>query len=161
MSQLTHIDASNKPTMVNVTDKLVTTRTATAITTVSFPEKLRVFAEQSEIHTKKGPVLATAIIAGTMAVKRTHELIPFCHPIAIDGCSFHMEVISPHSVQISCVVTCQGKTGVEMEAIIGAQIAAATIYDMCKAMTHDIVIGPVHLMAKSGGKRDFKRTSQA
>jgi cyclic pyranopterin phosphate synthase len=161
MNQLTHIDTDNKPTMVNITEKSITCRSATAMTTVTFPENLCVFSENSEIHTAKGPVLATAIIAGTMAVKRTHELIPFCHQILIEGCKFEMNVTSPHCVQVSCIVTCEGKTGVEMEAIIGAQIAAATIYDMCKALTHDITIGSVKLMAKSGGKRDFKRTPQA
>jgi len=101
----------------------------------------------------KGPIIDTAIIAGTMAVKRTHELIPFCHPLAIERCDFTIEFSAPTQLSIRCEVAVSHKTGVEMEALTGASVAALTVYDMCKALSHEIVIGEVRLLDKSGGKR--------
>ena len=103
----------------------------------------------------KGGIIDTAIIAGTMAVKRTSELIPFCHPLPIDGCRIVVDWHDDNSLRIECRVTTTHRTGVEMEALTGATVAALTIYDMCKALTHAIVIGPAKLCGKQGGRRDF------
>ena len=109
-----------------------------------------------EIDTKKGPVFATAIIAGVMAAKKTHELIPFCHPLGLDSCKVSITIENANAV-IDCRCKVTHKTGVEMEALTGASVAALTIYDMLKALSHDIVISETRLMSKSGGKQDFKR----
>lgn len=150
-----HIDSDNNPAMVNVSDKQVTVRTATARSTVELTEEIMSGLEQGEIHSKKGPVFQTAIIAGTMAAKKTGELIPLCHPIGLDGCNFSIEV-KGMEVVIECTATIAAKTGVEMEALTGASLAALTIYDMCKALSHHIVIKETRLISKTGGKRDFK-----
>ena len=160
--KLTHLDEQNNPTMVDVGDKSVTRRSATARTTVVLAEEILKQLQMSgdaseEIYTKKGPVFQTAIIAGTMAAKKTHELIPFCHPLPIEKCKLEIRLNSRQEVEIDCTVAVTSKTGVEMEALTGANIAALTIYDMCKALSHDIVIKECKLMAKSGGKRDFQR----
>ena len=109
-----------------------------------------------EIETKKGPVFATAIIAGVMAAKKTHELIPFCHPIGLESCKISI-VLRDDKAIVDCHCKVDNKTGVEMEALTGASVAALTIYDMLKALSHDIVISDTRLMAKSGGKREFRR----
>jgi len=160
--KLTHLDAQNNPTMVDVGDKAVTRRTATARSIVVLGEEilqqLQLSGDASEeIYTKKGPVFQTAIIAGTMAAKRTHELIPFCHPLPIEKCKLQISLNAQREVIIDCTVAVTSKTGVEMEALTGANVAALTIYDMCKALSHDIVIKETKLMEKTGGKRDFKR----
>jgi cyclic pyranopterin phosphate synthase len=112
-----------------------------------------------DIQTKKGSVFQTAIIAGIMAAKKTGELIPLCHPLGLDNCQINIHFNDDQEVVIDCTATITAKTGVEMEALVGASIAALTIYDMCKALSHDIVIKETKLMAKTGGKRDFKRTT--
>jgi len=153
---LTHVGPGNVPTMVDVGDKAVTTRTATARTTVVFPPD--VIADDqagAELSTKKGPVFQTAIIAGVMAAKRTHDLIPFCHPIPLENCKIAIDWAGPAEVAIECTVRATHKTGVEMEALTGATVAALTVYDMCKALSHGIRITETKLVAKSGGKRDF------
>ncbi|WP_422359895.1 cyclic pyranopterin monophosphate synthase MoaC [Reichenbachiella sp.] len=150
-----HIDSDNNPAMVNVSDKQVTVRKATARSTVQLTEEIMSGLEQGEIQSKKGPVFQTAIIAGTMAAKKTGELIPLCHPIGLDGCDFSIEV-KGLEVMIECTATIAAKTGVEMEALTGASLAALTIYDMCKALSHHIVIKETRLIAKTGGKKDFK-----
>jgi cyclic pyranopterin phosphate synthase len=99
-------------------------------------------------------VFQTAIIAGTMAAKRTHELIPFCHPLGIENCKLAIEMEGDDAV-VRCTVSVHHKTGVEMEALTGASIAALTIYDMCKALSHDIVIAETRLVEKRGGKSDI------
>jgi cyclic pyranopterin phosphate synthase len=109
----------------------------------------------SGLKSAKGGIVETAIIAGTMAVKRTHELIPFCHPLPIDGCRISVEWASERDLRIECMVRTTHRTGVEMEALTGANIAALTVYDMCKALSHRIVIGPAKLLGKRGGRRDF------
>jgi cyclic pyranopterin phosphate synthase len=154
MSKLSHVDARNRPTMVDVGDKGVSTRTAKAKAIVVFPRNLTP-ARDAELRTKKGPVFDTAIIAGVMAVKRTHELIPFCHPLPIDGCEIQIDWGADGEVEIECSVRATHKTGVEMEALTGATVAALTIYDMCKALTHGIEIREVVLLEKTGGKRDY------
>lgn len=153
---LTHVDAANRPTMVDVGEKDVTVRTARARATVVFPPDV-VEDQQTgmELRTKKGPVFDTAVIAGVMAAKRTAELIPFCHPIALEDCQVSVDWGAPGEVVIECAVRATHKTGVEMEALTGATAAALTVYDMCKALSHGIRISEVKLLAKTGGKRDF------
>jgi cyclic pyranopterin phosphate synthase len=158
MSGLTHVDAGNRPAMVDVGDKAVTTRTATARALVVFPSEAAPARDQ-ELRTKKGPVFDTAIVAGVMAAKRTHELIPFCHPLPIEAVKFTIDWGDAGEVVIECTVRATHKTGVEMEALTGASIAALTIYDMCKALTHGIRILEVGLLEKTGGRRDYRRES--
>ena len=156
MSKLSHIDERNRPTMVDVSAKDATERVAHARTIVRLPAEVLAELDGDDIATKKGPVFATAIIAGVMAAKKTHELIPFCHPLGLENCNITIEVDGSDAV-IDCRCKVHHKTGVEMEALTGASVAALTIYDMCKALSHDIVIAETRLMAKSGGKRDFER----
>jgi cyclic pyranopterin phosphate synthase len=108
-------------------------------------------------RTKKGPVFDTAIVAGVMAAKKTHEIIPFCHPLALERCSVDIADAARGRIRIVCNVAVHHRTGVEMEALVGATAAALTIYDMCKALSHDIEIGPVRLLRKTGGKHDYAR----
>jgi cyclic pyranopterin phosphate synthase len=156
MGKLSHIDEHNRPTMVDVGDKTATERTAHARTLVELPAEVLATLDSGEIGTKKGPVFATAIIAGVMAAKKTHELIPFCHPLGLENCKITIEVEGTQAV-IDCHCKVHHKTGVEMEALTGASVAALTIYDMCKALSHDIVIGSTRLMSKTGGKQDYAR----
>jgi cyclic pyranopterin phosphate synthase len=159
---LTHVGPGNRPTMVDVGDKKVTERSAVARATVVFPaDVLDDALAGSELRTKKGPVFDTAIIAGVMAAKRTHELIPFCHPIPLEDCKLTIEWGAPGEVVIECAVRATHKTGVEMEALTGATTAALTVYDMCKALSHGIRITEIKLLAKAGGKRDFAAAESA
>lgn len=151
---LSHIDANNQPTMVDVTAKAATERMAQARSSVRLPEGVRALIVDGDIQGEKGPVFQTAIIAGTMAAKKTSELIPFCHPMPLSSVTFHIGFADDGRVVIDCTVKVTHKTGVEMEALTGASVAALTIYDMVKAVSHDIVIEDTRLMAKSGGKRD-------
>ena len=151
---LTHVDAANRPTMVDVGDKAITSRTAAARAIVVFPPDAAV-ASGEALRTKKGPVFDTAIIAGVMAAKRTHELIPFCHPLALEDCRISIEWGAHNEIVIECSVRATHKTGVEMEALTGAATAALTVYDMCKALTHGIRIREIALLSKTGGKRDY------
>jgi len=156
--QLTHIDAANRPTMVDVGGKAVTRREASAEALLKIPASVARALERSGHRTKKGPVFDTAIIAGVMAAKRTHELIPFCHPLPLS--SVKIEVAPARGgLRVSCAVAVTHNTGVEMEALTGASVAALTIYDMCKALSHEIEIGPVRLLAKSGGKGNYRRAA--
>ena len=155
MGKLSHVDDANRPTMVDVGDKTATDRTATARSIVRLPAQVVAALDGDEIETKKGPVFATAIIAGVMAAKKTHELIPFCHPLGLDNCKISINVDADQAV-IDCTCRVHHKTGVEMEALTGASVAALTIYDMCKALSHDIVIGETRLISKTGGKQDFQ-----
>ena len=156
MSKLSHVDNANRPTMVDVSNKSVSEREAHARSIVILPEEVLSHITDDEIATKKGPVFATAIIAGVMAAKKTHELIPFCHPLGLDSCKVAIEIDGDSAV-IDCRCKVTHKTGVEMEALTGASIAALTIYDMLKALSHDIVISETKLMSKSGGKQAFER----
>lgn len=148
---LTHIDQNNNPTMVDVTDKGTSIRMAEAQTEIELPEDMRAYFKGDELILKKGPVFQAAIIAGTMATKRTHELIPFCHQIPVESAKFEITV-NDLLVTIKCRVKTTFKTGVEMEALHGAMTAALTVYDMCKAVSHKIVIRETKLLAKTGGK---------
>ena len=151
-----HLTKNGEPTMVNVSDKGVSHRIAIARSKVILaPEILEQF-QKDEIHTKKGPVFQTAILAGIMASKKTSELIPLCHPLGLDGCNVTIELNDSQEVEIICTVKTSGKTGVEMEALTGASVAALTIYDMCKGFSHHILIKETRLLEKTGGKNDFK-----
>lgn len=154
-NKLTHIDPDGRPRMVDVGDKAVTRRVAVAEACVVFPAEVAAILRRDGLRSAKGPVLDTAIIAGTMAVKRTHELIPFCHPLPIERCRITAEFVADAELVVRCEVAAVHKTGVEMEALTGATVAALTVYDMCKALSHRIVIGPAKLLGKRGGKRDF------
>lgn len=157
MSSFTHVDEKNNPCMVNVEQKDITVRQATAQSIVNLPPEVLSHFSNNDINSPKGPVFHTAIIAGTMAVKKTHELIPFCHPLNIEGCRFDIKLNEEQKVVIKCTVSLSGKTGVEMEALTGASVAALTIYDMCKAFSKKIVIEQTELLEKSGGKSDFRK----
>ena len=157
MSKFTHLDASGNPSMVDVGEKPVTRRTATARAIVFLPGEVLKHFDTGDILTKKGSVFQTAIIAGVMAAKRTGELIPLCHPLGLDNCQVRISLNDRREVVVDCTASITAKTGIEMEALTGASVAALTIYDMCKAFSHDIVIREIRLMEKTGGKRDFKR----
>ena len=155
MTKLSHIDNKNQPTMVDVSGKRVTQREAHARSIVTFPQDVASRFSGGDIESSKGPVFATAIIAGVMGAKRTHELIPFCHPLGLTNCKISIELDDESRAVIDCRCKVNHRTGVEMEALTGASIAALTVYDMCKALSHDIVIGETRLMSKAGGKEDF------
>ena len=158
-SKLSHVDAVGNPKMVDVSGKIVTHRTARAQALLEVGEDILALLRDNEIHTKKGPVFQTAIIAGVMGAKRTSELIPFCHPLGLEDCQIDIGV-EGKLIVVDCKTSLHAKTGVEMEALTGASVAALTIYDMCKALSHDIVIKETKLIEKTGGKQDFKRTDQ-
>jgi cyclic pyranopterin monophosphate synthase len=149
-----HLDSEHRPTMVDVSEKTPTKRTAVAESRVQFPPTVANALRESGLRSAKGPVFDTAIVAGVMGAKRTHELIPFCHPLGLESCRIIIEM-DGNSALIRCTVSVHHKTGVEMEALMGASIAALTIYDMCKALSHDIVIGDTRLVAKDGGKSAY------
>lgn len=152
---LSHVDADNQPAMVDVGDKAVTRRSATARVTVRLPAAVRAAIADGDIRSAKGPVFHTAIVAGTQAAKRTHELIPFCHPLALDAVKISIRVAEDGHAVIDCLVRVEHRTGVEMEALTGASVAALTVYDMCKALSHDMVISDIRLVSKTGGKSDY------
>lgn len=155
---LTHIDADGRPAMVDVSGKAVTAREAVAECRVEFPAAVAAQLRERGLRSAKGGIVDTAIVAGTMAVKRTHELIPFCHPLPIDGVRLSIDWQGERELLVECAVRTTHRTGVEMEALTGATVAALTIYDMCKALSHAIVLGPAQLAGKRGGKRDFGKT---
>ena len=152
-----HLNAQGLPTMVDVSDKSITQRTAIAESIVQLPDEIVDLLELDEISTKKGPVFQTAILAGIMAIKKTSELIPLCHPLPITKSDIHITVADDRQVVITCEVKVEGKTGVEMEALTGASVAALTIYDMCKGFSQNIVIKATRLIKKTGGKSDYER----
>jgi len=142
--------------MVDVGGKPITQRIALAQVHMRLPRAVALALQKTGHRTKKGPVFDTAIIAGVMAAKRTHELLPFCHTLALDDCSIEIAAVRD-GLRIRCRVAVHHRTGVEMEALTGATVAALTVYDMCKALSHDIEITSVRLLEKSGGKRSVKR----
>ncbi|MEZ4932714.1 MAG: cyclic pyranopterin monophosphate synthase MoaC [Saprospiraceae bacterium] len=154
--EFTHLDAAGNPSMVDVGLKAITRRTATARSIVVLDEEILLHFENEDIRTKKGPVFQTAILAGVMAAKKTGELIPLCHPLGLENCQVNIFLNEKREVVIECTASLTGKTGVEMEALTGASIAALTIYDMCKAFSHNIIIKETRLIEKTGGKRDFE-----
>jgi cyclic pyranopterin phosphate synthase len=157
---LTHLDATRRPTMVGVGDKAITHRIAEAEARLQLPAAVARALRMSGHRTAKGPVFDTAIVAGVMAVKRTAELIPFCHPLPIEHCSISIRRAAGNLLRIRCHVETHHRTGVEMEALTGASVAALTIYDMCKALSHDIRIVEVRLLHKSGGRRRVGRPAR-
>ena len=156
MKKFTHLDAQNNPSMVDVGEKKVTKRTAKARSVVVLDDTIMAQLQDGEIKTKKGAVFQTAIIAGVMGAKKTGELIPLCHPLGLENCHIDISVNENNQVEIICTASLTAKTGVEMEALTGASIAALTIYDMCKAFSHNIIISETRLIEKTGGKKDFK-----
>ncbi|WP_294328475.1 cyclic pyranopterin monophosphate synthase MoaC, partial [uncultured Chryseobacterium sp.] len=137
--------------------KKITHRKAVAQAVISLPENVLKTLQQDDFKTQKGSVFQIAIIAGIMGAKKTSELIPLCHPIGLDNCNLQIELNEQNEIVIECTASIEAKTGVEMEALTGASVAALTIYDMCKALSHDIVIKEIKLTEKSGGKNDFRR----
>jgi cyclic pyranopterin phosphate synthase len=150
VSGLTHLDESGRARMVDVSDKDVTRREATARAVVTMqPETARLI---SAGEMAKGDVLAVAQVAGVMAAKRTPDLIPLCHPLPITGVDMAFEFVEPARLEIRATVRVTGRTGVEMEAMTAAAVAALTVYDMCKAVDRAMSIGNVELLHKAGGK---------
>ncbi|MCL1667117.1 cyclic pyranopterin monophosphate synthase MoaC [Elizabethkingia ursingii] len=158
MTDFSHLNKKLEPTIVNVIGKPVTQRKAIAKATVALPENVLDKLKEGDFKTPKGSVFQTAIIAGIMAAKKTGELIPLCHPIGLENCEVSIELSNNNEIEIYCTAEVEAKTGIEMEALTGASVAALTIYDMCKALSHDISIKEIKLMEKSGGKNDFKRS---
>lgn len=154
---LTHLDKEGNPSMVDVGSKSITKRIAIAQTIVSFPEDVAQQIQAQDNATKKGSIFQTAMISGIMGTKKTSDLIPLCHPLPLDKCNIEINWTSDTEVTIKSTASVTSKTGVEMEALTGASVAALTIYDMCKALSHDIVIKETKLMHKTGGKSDFNR----
>ncbi len=154
--KLSHVDRAGSPTMVNVASKRITLRSASAQGRVWLGKDIMAQLKKEDLHTHKGPVFQTAILAGILGAKKTSELIPLCHPIGLDDCSVTIHVDGEYAV-IESTARLIAKTGVEMEALTAVAVAALTIYDMCKAMSHDIRIEAIQLMHKTGGKKDFKR----
>lgn len=158
---LSHLDDRARPTMVDVGEKTATHRVARARAIVEAGESVLSALEISssgELLSKKGSVFQTAILAGIMAAKKTGDLIPLCHPIGLDNCTIHIYLNEHREIFIESTCSVTGKTGVEMEALTGVSIAALTIYDMCKALSHTIVIKEIRLLEKRGGKNDFTFT---
>ena len=152
-----HLDESNQPSMVDITPKKSTYRVAKAQTVLKVPSEIYSQFRDGDIHCPKGPVFQTAIIAGTMAAKKTSELIPMCHPLPIDKCKIHIFLNEDNHIQIEVEVAAYYKTGVEMEALTASSIAALTVYDMCKSISHNMEITTTKLMHKKGGKSDIHR----
>lgn len=152
---LSHIDENNHPAMVDVSGKAPSFRSAHARAVVFLPDAVAAAFDGEEIRSKKGPVFQTAVIAGIMAAKQTASLIPMCHPIALEDCKVHIRFADRNNAEIDCHAKTHQKTGVEMEALTGASAAALTIYDMCKGLSHDIVIREIRLIEKRGGKSDY------
>jgi len=156
MSDFSHLNEKGNPKMVNVSDKKVTKRTAIAKASMFLGAEIISHFNNEELTTKKGPVFQTAIIAGIQGVKKTSELIPMCHPLLINSADIGIQIIDAENIEVLCEVTIEGKTGVEMEALTGANIACLTIYDMCKSINQNMVITSVKLLEKTGGKSDLK-----
>lgn len=173
--ELSHIDASGNASMVDVSSKTVTSRTATASGRVEFPSEVFETLAAQDFLGKKGSIIQTAVIAGIQAVKKTSELIPLCHQINLSKVQIDILPKKIHAegsheavnrtensnpekkfLEIRCTVKCNEKTGVEMEALTGVSVSALTIYDMCKALSHDIKITNIQLEEKTGGKHDYR-----
>ncbi len=158
---LTHLDEAGRPRMVDVGDKSVSRRSAVAEALVCFPAEVADALREQGMQTAKGAIVDTAIVAGVFAAKRTHDLIPFCHPLPLERCRIVIDWRDALTLAVSCEVAVTHRTGVEMEALTGASVAALAVYDMCKALSLDITIGGVRLLAKQGGRRDFDRREAA
>lgn len=157
MAELTHLDDSDRPRMVDVGAKAVRQRSAIAESVVELPSVIASLFDGQDISTKKGAVFQTATIAGIMAAKKTHELIPMCHPLPLEKCKIDIRLEDGYKVVIRAQVALHHKTGVEMEALTAASVAALTLYDMCKGLSQDMVIRSTRLLQKRGGKSDIDR----
>lgn len=157
MTEFSHINKNQQPSIVNVMDKKVSQRRAVAKASIELTEMMMQKLTAENFNTAKGSIIHTAIIAGIMGAKKTGELIPLCHPIGLENCEVEIKFNS-NSLDIYATAEVEAKTGVEMEAMTAVSIAALTIYDMCKALSHDIIIKEIKLMEKTGGKNDFKRS---
>jgi len=159
---LTHLDSGNRPQMVDVGPKAVTDRAAHAVAVVVLPPALAELLKDGEISGPKGPVLQTAVLAGIQGAKRTSDLIPLCHPLPLDDCKIEIGFPGGRAAdgsvaaEIHCRVRAHARTGVEMEALTGATVAALALYDMGKAVAPGIVIRQVRLLEKTGGKSDYR-----
>ncbi|WP_335964909.1 cyclic pyranopterin monophosphate synthase MoaC [Galbibacter sp. PAP.153] len=156
MNKLSHINKHGEATMVDVSGKDKTERIATASGLVVFPQDVFNQLEEAQFSNKKGSIIQTAVIAGIQAVKKTADLIPLCHQLSLSKINIDIQPIE-NTLRIICTVKCNERTGVEMEALTGVSVSALTIYDMCKALSHDIKITNIQLEKKSGGKSDFNR----
>lgn len=156
MSSFSHLDESGKPRMVDVGDKAISRRTATARGQVVFEPEQWDALQAGGFATKKGSVIDIAVIAGIQGVKQCATLIPLCHPLPVTGVNVNIQP-GDHMLEITCTVKVDGKTGVEMEALTGVTIAALTVYDMCKAFGHGMRIEGGTLIQKTGGKSDVHR----
>jgi len=154
--ELSHIDEAGNASMVDVSNKQTTVRTAVASGKVVFPSDVFKTLASQDFLGHKGSIIQTAVIAGIQAVKKTSELIPLCHQINLSKIQIDITPVE-NALQITCKVKCNEQTGVEMEALTGASVSALTIYDMCKALSHDIRISEIQLEHKTGGKNDFNR----
>lgn len=154
--QLSHIDTNGQVNMVDVSYKSVSERSATAYGRVEFPKLVFETLAAQDFLGPKGSILQTAIIAGIQAAKKTSDLIPLCHPLRLSKINIDIRPIE-NTLEIVCMVKCNERTGVEMEALTGVGISALTLYDMCKALSHDIKITNIQLQQKTGGKHDFQR----
>jgi cyclic pyranopterin phosphate synthase len=157
MSKFSHLSSSGDARMVDVSAKEVSNRVAKAQGEVILGEVIMAELEKNDFQSKKGSIIQTAIIAANMAVKNTANLIPLCHPLLINGCIVEIDKMNKGALRILCEVKVSGKTGVEMEALTGVSVAALTIYDMCKSMSHEIRIANIHLVKKTGGKSDYAK----
>ena len=153
---LTHLSDSDQPRMVDVSQKTETSRTAVATCVVTLGHDLLSQMSEGELKNKKGPVFHTAILAGIQATKLTSQLIPLCHPLPLDSSAVEITPLNDESLLVTCTARTTGKTGVEMEALTGASVAALTLYDMCKSANPAIVISDLKLASKTGGKSDFQ-----
>jgi len=154
-NKFTHINAKGDPAMVDVGGKMPTNRMAIAQAIIELDDKIIEQITGEDIVTKKGSVFQTAILAGIMGAKKTSDLIPLCHPLGLDNCSIDIEINADSEIVILCKANLHAKTGVEMEALTGASVAALTIYDMCKGISQNMVIKEIKLLKKTGGKSDF------
>lgn len=152
---LTHLTASDQPLMVDVSGKTATTRTAAASCLVKLGKDLLSAMSEGELRNKKGPVIHTAILAGIQATKQTSNLIPLCHPLPLDSAKVEITPHDDEHLLVTCTARTTGKTGVEMEALTGASVAALTLYDMGKSANPAIVITELKLVTKTGGKSDY------
>lgn len=154
--KLSHLDKDGIPGMVDVSEKTNTAREARASGRIIVGKEVMAALSVDGFLTKKGSIIQIAVIAGTMAVKNTYNTIPLCHQIPISSCKIQITALEA-SFRIQCIVKTNGQTGVEMEALHGVSTAALTIYDMCKALTHDMTITEIRLDKKTGGKSDYER----
>ena len=155
MAELSHLDESNQPLMVDVSAKAETVRVATATCLVTLGRELLSQMDDGELRNKKGPVLQTAILAGITGTKKTSDLIPLCHPLPLDSAKIEITPHDDQSLLVTSTAKTTSRTGVEMEALTGASVAALTLYDMCKAANPAIVISDLKLARKTGGKSDY------